>query len=133
LYEGGIRVPLIARWPGHIPADVATDYAAAIWDLFPTFAEVARVSRHASGTDGVSLLPVLRGRDGNQRNRLYWQSRNGGFAQAVRTGPWKVVRPAGKIDLEDVELYNLVDDPRESTNVASEHPEVIAKVTSNKE
>lgn len=129
LYEGGIRVPLIVRWPAQVPEGTTVDYPAAMWDLLPTFAELARAARKPRHVDGVSLVPVLRGREGNERNRLYWESRGvDGWTQAVRVGPWKVVRPAGKTLLGDIELYNLSDDPSETRNVASEHFDIVAGV-----
>jgi arylsulfatase A-like enzyme len=125
LYEGGIRVPLIARWPQHVPPGTVSSYPAAVWDLLPTLADVAAAARRPRNLDGVSLAPVLRGRAGKSRELLYWESIQGGSAQAVRKGVWKVVRPAGKTGREHVELYNLRDDPGEQKNVAGQHPDVL--------
>jgi len=126
LYEGGIRVPLVARWPGRIKAGVVTDHVSAFWDFLPTLAELAGAEPPA-GTDGVSLLPTLLGQPEKQREHefLYWEFHEGGSKQAVRMGPWKAVRlsPTGKL-----ELYDLQTDPGETNNVADSHPEVVAKI-----
>jgi arylsulfatase A-like enzyme len=125
LYEGGIRVPLIAVWPGHIPAARISDEPWAFWDLLPTLAEVAgqKVPRDI---DGISYLPTLLG--GAQTNRhefFYWEFYERGFQQAVRMGNWKAVRPKLGAPLE---LYNLASDLGETTNVAADHPDIIARI-----
>jgi arylsulfatase A-like enzyme len=131
LYEGGLRVPLIARWPAGVPRGTATEYPAAIWDLLPTMAALSGAARRPSRLDGVSLAPVLRGGAGPSRGMLYWEDRSRGLAQAVRMDEWKVVRPAGKMQQEDVELYNLTADPGEQHNVARQHPDVVARFIKN--
>jgi arylsulfatase A-like enzyme len=125
LYEGGIRVPLIARWPGRIKAGVVTGRVSAFWDLLPTLAELAGAPSPA-GTDGISLLPTLLGRPEQQRRHefLYWEFHEGGSIQAVRMGRWKAVRPFGK----PLELYDLETDMGETQNVADNHPDVVAKI-----
>ena len=124
MYEGGIRVPMIASWPGTIAAGSVTTYAAAHWDLFPTFAELAGVPV-PSGLDGTSILPVLRGQTQRPHEFMYWEFHERGFQQAVRMGNWKAVRLAKDKPLE---LYNLADDPTEYTDVAAKHPDVVAKI-----
>ncbi len=131
LYEGGIRVPLIVRWPGKVPAGAVSDMLAAFWDMLPTLAEAAGAETPA-GIDGISFLPQLRGeRQPRQHDYLYWEFPGYGGQQALRMGDWKVVRQnlnrprmkeAGKF-----ELYNLATDPGESQDVADEHPEVLAQ------
>ena len=128
LYEGGLRVPLLARWPGQFAAGTVSEYPAAIWDLLPTCAELGHVARKPPGLDGVSLVSVLRGATPERTQRMYWESLSGGDSQAVRIGKWKAVRPAGKDKLSDVELYDLSQDPGESTNIASKHPDIIEQV-----
>jgi arylsulfatase A-like enzyme len=125
LYEGGIRVPLIARWPGRIKAGVVTGRVSAFWDLLPTLAELAGAPSPA-GTDGISLLPTLLGRPEQQGRHefLYWEFHEGGSIQAVRMGRWKAVRPFGK----RLELYDLQTDIGETHNVADSHPDVVAKI-----
>jgi len=126
MYEGGIRVPMIASWPGTIAAASTTMYAAAHWDLFPTFAELAGVPV-PSGLDGTSILPVLRGQPQRPHEFMYWEFHERGFQQAVRMGNWKAVRLAKDKPLE---LYNLADDPTEFTDVAAKHPDIVAKIES---
>jgi len=124
MYEGGIRVPMIASWPGTIAAGTSTTFAAAHWDLFPTFAELAGVSIPA-GLDGMSIVPTLRGTPQRPHDFMYWEFHERGFQQAVRMGKWKAVRLAKDKPLE---LYNLADDPTEYTDLASKHPEVVAQI-----
>ncbi|MBM4024790.1 MAG: arylsulfatase [Planctomycetes bacterium] len=125
LYEGGIRVPLLARWPGRIAAGAVTDHISAFWDFLPTCAELAGAGPMAN-TDGISLLPTLLGSPELQRKHeaLYWEFHEGGSVQAVRMGRWKAVRPFGK----DMELYDLQTDPGETRNVARYQPAVVAQL-----
>ncbi len=126
LYEGGIRVPLLARWPGRIKAGAVTDHVSAFWDFLPTLAELTGAPRPAE-TDGIALLPTLLGRPEQQRKHefLYWEFHEGGSKQAVRMGRWKAVRlnPAGKL-----ELYDLQTDMGETHNIADSHPDVVAQI-----
>ena len=124
LYEGGIRVPMIASWPGTIAPGTSTVYAAAHWDLFPTFAELAGAPV-PSGLDGKSIVPVLRGTPMPPHEFMYWEFHERGFQQAVRMGNWKAVRLAKDKPLE---LYNLADDPTEFTDVASKHADVVEQI-----
>jgi len=125
MYEGGIRVPMIARWPGKIPAGVTSDQVWAFWDFLPTVAELAGVKPPA-GIDGLSMLPALLGKkQTNQHEFLYWEFHEKGSKQAVRTGDWKAVRLAPGAPLE---LYDLKTDPGETNNVAGSQPKIVAKV-----
>ena len=110
MYKGGIRVPMIASWPGTIAAGTSTTFAAAHWDLFPTFAELAGVSIPA-GLDGMSIVPTLRGTPQRPHDFMYWEFHERGFQQAVRMGKWKAVRLAKDKPLE---LYNLADNPTDA-------------------
>jgi arylsulfatase A-like enzyme len=125
LYEGGIRMPLIVRWPAKIKRGMVSDRVSAFWDFLPTAAELAQV-KVPEKLDGLSLLPALLGKPNtNQHDFLYWEFHERGFQQAVRMGDWKAVRPqAGK----PLELYNLQTDPGEKENVAEKNPEVVAKL-----
>ncbi len=124
LYEGGIRVPMIASWPGTIPAGSVSHFAAAHWDILPTLAEFAGV-RVPTGLDGMSIAPVLRGKTEPPHDFMYWEFHERGFQQAVRMGNWKAVRLAKD---QPLELYNLADDPTEFTNVAAKQPAVLAQI-----
>lgn len=124
MYEGGIRVPMVASWPGTIAPGTTTTYAAAHWDLFPTFADLAGVPVPA-GLDGKTIVPVLEGKPLPPHDFLYWEFHERGFQQAVRMANWKAVR-LGKD--KPLELYNLAEDPTEFTNVAEKHPDVVAKI-----
>jgi arylsulfatase A-like enzyme len=125
LYEGGIRVPLIVRWPGKIKRGMVSDRIGAFWDFLPTAAEIAQ-AKVPEQLDGLSLLPALLGKPNiNPHDFLYWEFHERGFQQAVRMGDWKAVRPqTGK----PLELYNLTTDPGEKENVADKNPEVVAKM-----
>lgn len=121
-YEGGLRVPLIAWWPGRVPAGAVTDRETALWDFLPTAAELAGVEP-PSGIDGVSFAPVLRGESGTRPGYLYWEyPYRDGLAQAALRGEWKVIRPRPGAPLE---LYNLREDPFETADRAARHPEVL--------
>jgi len=123
LYEGGIRVPLIARWPGRIPAGTTFDRALPNWDLLPTIAAAAGVEPPA-GIDGRSRLGEWRGAAAPEDSRAhYWEFHEGGFHQAVRQGRWKAVRHG--LDAA-IELYDLAADLGEATDVASTHADVVA-------
>jgi arylsulfatase A-like enzyme len=126
MYEGGIRVPFIARWPGRIEAGSTSDYVGYFADLMPTLAEVAGVPA-PQGLDGISFLPSLLGKTAEQKQHpfLYWEFYEQGGRQGVRMGDWKgIAQPfAGPI-----ELYNLKDDLGETKNVAAEHPEVVKAI-----
>ncbi|MHC4395445.1 MAG: arylsulfatase [Planctomycetota bacterium] len=126
LYEGGIRVPMIVRWPGKINAGSVSDHISAFWDILPSFAELAGVSS-PENIDGVSMVATLFGRSEQQKKHkfLYWEFHEGGFKQAVRMGDWKAVRLGPG---EPLELYNLVEDIAEKQDVAAQHPEVIARI-----
>jgi arylsulfatase A-like enzyme len=128
LYEGGIRVPMIAYWPGVIKPGSVCDLPAAAWDFMATLAELARVQAPAH-TDGVSLVPTLTGQNDRQAQReyLYWEY-HFGKQQAVRIGRYKGIRFGGT--KEPIELYDLMTDIGESKNIASSHPELVKKINS---
>jgi len=129
LYEGGIRVPTLAWWPGHIQAGRDNDHVGAFWDLLPTFCELAGAGIPAN-IDGHSLIPTLIGQ-GEQptHDYLYWEFHEQGGKQAVRMGDWKGVRLNVRENPDSpIELYYLPDDPGETTDVAGLHPEIIAEM-----
>ena len=123
VYEGGIRVPMVARWPGRIPAGSLSGHASAFEDYMPTFAEMAGIARPAN-LDGVSMLPALEGRAAAQRPRdyLYWEFQG---RQVVRIGTWKGIRNAATGAFE---LYDLDKDIGEKSDVAASHPEIVARM-----
>ncbi len=129
MYEGGIREPTIAYWPGHVAAGAQRDFASAGWDWLPTFCDLAGVATPAS-LDGVSLKPTLTG-EGKQQSHdyLYWEFHEQGGKQAVRRGPWKSVRlGVGENARATPELYNLDNDPGETTDLAASEPAVLAEL-----
>ena len=127
LYEGGIRVPFIARWPGRVEAGSVSDFPIYFPDVMPTLAEVAGTSA-PENIDGFSFLPTLLG-EGAQKEHafMYWatyDSQGPPEGEAVRMGTWKAVKHQGKA----VELYDLAEDVDESENVAEEHPEIVEQM-----
>jgi arylsulfatase len=128
VYEGGIRVPLIARWSAKIPAGRETDHVAAFWDVLPTICEIAQLDV-PSGLDGISFAPsLLGGTDQARHEYLYWEFPAYGSQQAVRFGDWKAVRQGVTRGDSEFELYDLSADIAEANNVADKHPDVIQKV-----
>ena len=138
MYEGGIRVPLIARWPGKIKAGATSNLPCYFADMMPTFVELARSRKYMPGNiDGISIVPTLTGREKEQKKHafLYWEwgrynwakRRNepGGPAQAVRMGKFKAVRPKSSAPFE---LYDLSKDIGEQNNIAAEHPQIVARI-----
>jgi arylsulfatase A-like enzyme len=126
LLEGGIRVPMIVRWPGRIEAGQTSDLPWAAWDLMATFAELAGAERPPH-TDGISVVPTLLGRPADQESReyLYWELQQA-KQQAVRMGRWKGYRVGGTE--EPIQLYDLSTDLGEAEDVAAEHPDVVARI-----
>ncbi|MDZ7721256.1 MAG: sulfatase-like hydrolase/transferase [candidate division KSB1 bacterium] len=129
LYEGGIRVPMIARWPGRIATGSTTDLPSALWDVLPTCAELAGVSAPPD-TDGISFLPTLLGEPETQEKHeyLYWEFHWWQPArQAVRMGRWKGVRNTPD---SDIELYDLSVDIGEKHNIAKQHSDIVQRIAS---
>jgi arylsulfatase A-like enzyme len=132
MYEGGIRVPMIAYWPGKIKAGTVSKHPSGFYDIMPTLAEIAGISK-PTDSDGISFLPELMGREQDKHEYLYWEiteramanhTQGDGFRQAVRFGDWKAVRIGGK---GQIEIYNLENDIGEITNLASSEPELVKK------
>lgn len=126
LYEGGIRAPMIVRWPGKIEAGSVSNHAGAFWDIMPTLAEIT--GTEAPGEiDGISFLPELLGKEQSKHHHLYWEFYEQNGKQAVRKGKWKAVRLNLHYNFygAPVELYNLEEDIAESNNVADQHPEIV--------
>jgi len=124
LYEGGVRIPFIARWPGKIAPGGVSDHLGYFPDIMPTIAE-ATGAKAPADTDGLSLLPTFLGQKPAQKQHeyLYWEI--SGWT-AIRQGHWRAVKPA---KTQVWELYDLAADPAESKDLASAQPEVLAKLT----
>jgi arylsulfatase A-like enzyme len=123
LYEGGIRVPFAARWPGQISPQSTSDHISAFWDLLPTFCDIAGVKPSDNAIDGVSFLPALLGDSINQRQHeyLYWEFNEGkGPVQLIRKGDWKLLR---FVLSNKLELYHVTSDVSELKDVSVIHPE----------
>jgi arylsulfatase A len=134
MYEGGIRTPLLVRWPGKIKAGATSDLPVYFPDILPTLAEVAHAEMPAGlKIDGHSIVPELLGEQAAGRKQprhefLYWElplGKKGELQQAVRMGNWKGVRRKNALPLE---LYDLSADPQETKNIAAEQPAVIEKI-----
>ena len=143
-HEGGIRIPFIVRWPGHISAGSKSDQPFAFYDLLPTFCDIAGIrrlplydlrlkqgqlvnhrfaNRKAVRCDGISILPTLIGK-GRQRqhDHLYWEF-NETDQVAVRKGDWKLISRGGTCS-----LYNLATDLHEDHDVAAQHPDIVEQL-----
>ncbi len=129
LHEGGIRVPMIVKWPGKIPAGAVTDHVSAFQDVLPTMADVTGQPTPA-GIDGISFLPTLLQKDTQRpHDYLYWEFHELDGRVAIRKGNWKGVRYRMAVDPNSpLELYDLTQDPSEKNNVAAGHPEVVREL-----
>ena len=130
VYEGGIRVPLVAHWPGRITAGSGSNHVCAFWDFLPTCCELAGVPV-PRGIDGLSILPTFLGLPQMQQKHeyLYWEFHEQGKKQAVRMGDWKGVRlNVAKNPNGPIELYDLKADMGEERNVADQHPEIVKRI-----
>ncbi|MDA0833925.1 MAG: arylsulfatase [Planctomycetota bacterium] len=125
MYEGGIRVPLIAQWTGKVAENTTTNHVCALWDLVPTACSLAGVAP-PEGIDGISYMPTLLGQHEQQKEHeyLYWEFHEGGSQQAIRSGKWKLIRTIGG----PVELYDLEADPSEQTDLSQQKPDVVEKL-----
>ena len=129
LYEGGIRCPLLVRWPGKVKAGSTSDHISAHWDLFPTFCELAGTET-PQDLDGISFLPTLLGKPQKQHDYLYWEFFEGGGKRAVRIGKWKAVQNQVNRKGQDapIEIYDLEKDRAETSNLAAQNSELITRV-----
>lgn len=128
LYEGGIRVPMIAWCPGLINAGVKTDHISAFWDVMPTLADLAKVDL-PQRVDGVSFLPTLLSKEGQEEHQyLYWEFHEMNGRQAIRAGNWKLIRQP-IVGETKIELYDLNADIHEDNNLAAQQPQKVAELT----
>ncbi len=132
-YDGGLRVPFMARWPGHISPGSKSDYAGQVFDLFPTFLELAgATATDPAALDAVSLVSVLKGETDTSSRDLYFVRREGGKAyggknyEALIRGEWKLMQ---NDPYSPLELYNLKNDPGETTNLATKAPKVFNELS----
>ncbi len=128
VYEGGIRVPLVAKWTGHIQPETESDLQAAFWDVMPTCCDLANVPSPGD-IDGKSFLPTLTGQDQESiHDFLYWEFPSYGGQQAVRMGKWKGIRQHLFKGELDIALYDLENDILEENNIADQYPDIVEKI-----
>lgn len=140
LWEGGIRVPCVVRWPGHIPEGVVYDKPVSHLDIFAT-AVAATTTTAPKQLDGVDVVPYLRGENtGVPHETLYWGFQKEVNRWAVRHGDWKLTHDIADYKAQKLwpdgvvtELHNIADDPQETKNVANEHPEIVTQLTGLKD
>lgn len=128
LYEGGIRVPFIARWPESVPAKKVSHHISGFQDMFPTLLELAQIELEHE-VDGISMVPTLLGKKGQRKHDyLYWEFGERGGATAVLKGDWKGVRRNTRKNPDGpIELYNLKNDLAETTNLAENQKALVAE------
>ena len=126
LYEGGIRIPFIAKWPNAIKANTTSDHISALWDMMPTFCQLAG-GKQCPATDGISMVKTLLGENQQEKHEyLYWEfNESQGPLQAIRQGDWKLVKQFEK----PIELYDLSKDIGESHNIADDFPDIVQQLS----
>lgn len=129
LYEGGVRVPTLVRWPGKVDAGSESDFISGFEDWMPTLVNaVGGEEALPSEIDGISLLPTLTGKSQPERSYLYREFPSYGGQQTIRVGDWKAVRQNMAKGNLDIELYNIAQDIGEQHDVAADHPELVNKL-----
>lgn len=128
LYEGGIRVPMIARWPEKINAGGQSDHISAFWDFLPTACDIAGIAS-PENIDGISFLPAMTGGEQEEHDYLYWEFMEWNGRLGIRKGNWKAV----KYDMSDnpdapIQLYDLSTDIGEEKDIAVEHPDIVSEM-----
>ncbi len=127
LYEGGIRVPMIVSWKGHVAEGTSNNLICAFWDWMPTFAEL--IGNKKVHGDGISILPAITGKGKQQEHDyLYFEFQELGGRQAVRKANWKLIRQNIRQEGGTYELYNLASDPSENHNIITEYPQKAAEL-----
>lgn len=124
-YEGGLRVPMVAKWPGKITPNTTSNLPTYFADYLPTICDLVSI-KPPSYTDGLSILPTLKGNTSQQKIHpyLFWSHQRGSLDHAVRAGKWKAVKRGGNA----IELYDLDIDPSETSNVAGSNPTIVAEM-----
>lgn len=126
--EGGIRVPMIAQWPGKIAAGTETDLISAHYDVLPTLCDVVGIEP-SQDTDGISFLPTLMGQADQEKHEfLYWEFPAYEGQQAARIGNWKGIRENIFKDSLRIQLYNLENDIQETRDISRQHPEIVREI-----
>ena len=130
LYEGGVRVPMIAWWPGKIKAGQVSDHPSAFWDISPTVRELSGAKEQAD-TDGFSLVPTLLGKGEQKKHeQLYWEFFEGGGKRAILKGNWKLILYNTNKDANPrAELFNILKDPSEKTDLSKKNSGKVAELT----
>jgi arylsulfatase len=128
-YEGGIREPFIAYWPGKIPGGRTSDFVGGFQDVLPTLCDLAHVEK-PTNIDGISIVPTLfdKGQQPDHKY-LYWEFPSYDQQQVVRDGKWKIIRSGVDVSDSQYELYDLSTDIGEKHNLAADHPDVVARLT----
>lgn len=128
VHEGGIRVPMIASWPGKIKEGSVSNHISAFWDVLPTMCDIAG-AKAPKDIDGISYLPSLLGKKKQKAHKyLYWEFPASGGQQAIRMGKWKAVRMRIFKGNMKIKLYNLNADPREQFDIAADNPKIVKKM-----
>jgi arylsulfatase A len=127
LYEGGIRIPMLAKWSGKIQMGSKTEHISAFWDVLPTLAEAAGVPV-PHNINGISFLPALLGEKQRPHDHLYWEFHEQGGKQAVRKGDWKAIKLEVLGQDPEFLLFNIAKDLEESHNLAAKHPEIVEEL-----
>lgn len=129
LYEGGVRVPTVVRWPGKVPAGTSNDFVSGFEDWLPTLMDLAGAGDSIpDNIDGISLAATLQGQQQQPREFLYREFPSYGGQQSIRVGDWKAIRQQMNRGNMEIELYNLADDVSESNDVSNQHPDIVAKL-----
>ena len=129
VYEGGIRVPMIAHWPNQIKNERTTSHISAFQDFYATALDILNLDK-PDYIDGLSYLPVLTNKNQKKHEYLYWEFSTQSGQQAVRFGKWKGIKTDLQKGPQPLQLYNLEDDIKEINNVSDDNPMIVEKIES---